>query len=152
MKLKIWLLSLSKIYNGYIITKNPRVYMGLPRWLRGKESACKGRRCWFSPCVGKIFCRRKWQPTPVFLPGKSHWQRSLADYSPRGHKSQTQLSNWTTATSCTKRVLRLSTTSSLPNCWKPKSKRTLKRRACLCLRLSSRAQLKIGFQTQLVKI
>ena len=30
--------------------------------------------------------RRKWQPTPVFLPGKSHGQRSLAGYSPWGHK------------------------------------------------------------------
>ena len=30
--------------------------------------------------------RRKWQPTPVFLPGKFHGQRSLAGYSPRGHK------------------------------------------------------------------
>ena len=29
---------------------------------------------------------RKWQPTPVFLPGKSHGQRSLAGYSPWGHK------------------------------------------------------------------
>ena len=29
---------------------------------------------------------RKWQPTPVFLPGESHGQRSLAGYSPRGHK------------------------------------------------------------------
>ena len=28
--------------------------------------------------------RGKWQPTPVFLPGKSHGQRSLADYSPWG--------------------------------------------------------------------
>ena len=30
--------------------------------------------------------RRAWQPTPVFLPGESHGQRSLAGYSPRGHK------------------------------------------------------------------
>ena len=30
--------------------------------------------------------RRKWQPTPVFLPGESHGQRSLVGYSPRGHK------------------------------------------------------------------
>ena len=37
--------------------------------------------------------RRKWQPTPVFLPGNSHGQRSLAGYSPRGHKSQTRLSD-----------------------------------------------------------
>ena len=33
--------------------------------------------------------RRKWQPTPVFLPGKSHGQRSLVSYSPCNCKSQT---------------------------------------------------------------
>ena len=38
------------------------------------------------PVVGKIPWRRKWQPTPVFLPGKSHRRRSLAGYSPWGHK------------------------------------------------------------------
>ena len=36
--------------------------------------------------VGKIPWRRKWQPSPVFLPGKSHGQRSLADYGPWGRK------------------------------------------------------------------
>ena len=36
----------------------------------------------FNPWVGKIPWRRKWQPTPVFLPGKSHGWRSLAGYSP----------------------------------------------------------------------
>ena len=36
----------------------------------------------FSPRVRKLPWRRKWQPTPVFLPGKSHRQRSLAGYSP----------------------------------------------------------------------
>ena len=40
----------------------------------------------FNPWVGKILWRRKWQPTPVLLPGKSHGQRSLAAYSQRGHK------------------------------------------------------------------
>ena len=30
--------------------------------------------------------RRKWQPPPVLLPGKSHGQRSLVGYSPQGHK------------------------------------------------------------------
>ena len=30
--------------------------------------------------------RRKWQPTPVFLPGESHGRRSLVSYSPRGGK------------------------------------------------------------------
>ena len=38
-------------------------------------------RCWFNPWVGKIPWRRKWQPTPVFLPGKSRGQRSLVGYS-----------------------------------------------------------------------
>ena len=32
----------------------------LPRWLRGKESACQYRRCRFDPWVGKIPWRRKW--------------------------------------------------------------------------------------------
>ena len=40
----------------------------------------------FDPWVRKIPWRRKWPPTPVFLPGKSSGQRSLAGYSPRGHK------------------------------------------------------------------
>jgi len=40
------------------------------------------RRCELDPWVRKIPCRRKWQPTPVLLPGKSHGQRSLASYSP----------------------------------------------------------------------
>ena len=41
---------------------------------------------WFDPWVGKIPRRRKWQPTPVFLPEKSHGQRSPVGYSPWGHK------------------------------------------------------------------
>ena len=40
--------------------------------------------------------RRKWQPTPVFLPGESHGQRSLAGYIPWGHKSRKRLSDKTT--------------------------------------------------------
>ena len=51
-------------------------------WLSGKESACQGKRRRFDPWVGKIHWRRKWQPTPVFWPGESHGQRSLAGYSP----------------------------------------------------------------------
>ena len=60
--------------------------MGLPWWLSGKESACQRRRCVLDPWVGKIPWRRKREPTPVFLPGESHGQTSLASYSPRGHK------------------------------------------------------------------
>ena len=36
----------------------------------------------------KYSWRRKWQPTPVFLPGKSHGQRSLVGYSPWGRKKK----------------------------------------------------------------
>ena len=52
--------------------------------LSGKESACQCRRYKCDPCVGKIPWRRKWQPTPVFLPGKSHGERSLAGYTVHG--------------------------------------------------------------------
>ena len=36
--------------------------------------------------VGKISCKMKWLPMPVFLPGKSHGQSSLEGYSPWGHQ------------------------------------------------------------------
>ena len=55
----------------------------------GKETVyqCKRhKRCGFDPWVGKIPCKTEWQPTPVFLPGESHGQRSLVGYSPCGHK------------------------------------------------------------------
>ena len=65
---------------------------GFPDGSVGKESACnardhiKCRRPGFSPWVGKIPWWRTWKPTPVFLPGEFHGQRSLAGYSPLGHK------------------------------------------------------------------
>ena len=65
----------------------------LPRWLSGKEPACQCRRWGFDPWVGKIPRRKKWQATPVRLPGESHGQRSLVGYSPGFEKSQTWLSS-----------------------------------------------------------
>ena len=59
---------------------------GLPGWFSGKESTCKYRRHRFNPWIGKTPWRRKWQPTPVFLPWELHEQRSLAGYGPWGHK------------------------------------------------------------------
>ena len=59
--------------------------MGFPGGTSGKELACQCRRqkrCKFDPWVRKIPWRRSWQPTPVFLPGESHGQRSLAGYNP----------------------------------------------------------------------
>ena len=62
---------------------------GLHRWCSVKKSACQcrwHRRCEFDPWARIIPWRWKWQPTPGFLPKKSHVQRSLAGYSPWGHK------------------------------------------------------------------
>ena len=63
--------------------------MDFPGGASGKESACRCRRHKipkFDLWVGKIPWRREWQPTPVFLPGKFHGQRSLAVYSSWGRK------------------------------------------------------------------
>ena len=64
--------------------------MGCPRWLSGKEPACECRRhkrllslCGLEPQVRKIPWGKKWQPTPVFLPGKSHGK---GGYGLQGHK------------------------------------------------------------------
>ena len=72
-----------------IIWRQPDRKMGLPRLCSGKESACQRRRCrrpGFDIWVGKIPWRRKWQLTSVFLPRKSHGQKSVAGYSPWGRK------------------------------------------------------------------
>ena len=65
-------------------------------------STCQYRRCRrhrFDPWVRKIPWIRKWQPTPVFFPGKFHGQRSLADYSPCGHRVH---HDWVTEHACMK--------------------------------------------------
>ena len=62
----------------------------LPGWL-----TCQWRRCGFDPWVRKIPWSSKWQPTPVFLPGKFHGPRSLAGYSPWGRK-ELHTTEWAT--------------------------------------------------------
>ena len=74
--------------------------LGWPHWGCGPSDTqcCGGLGLWggplrlrrrtrrrFYPWVGKIFWRRAWHPTPVFLPGESHGLRSLKGYSPQGH-------------------------------------------------------------------
>ena len=66
------------------------IYIGFPGSSVGKEPTYNAGDPGLIP--GKIPWRRKWQPTPVFLPGESHGQRSLAGYSPWGCKSWTGLS------------------------------------------------------------
>ena len=73
--------------------KSGQEVQALPRWLIGKDSAyqCRRSRRHRWDCI-KIHWERKWQPTPVFLPGKSHhrgvWQSTVHRVS----KSQTWLS------------------------------------------------------------
>ena len=62
---------------------------GFPGGAGGEEPLCQCRgqkRLRFGPWVGKIPRMRAWQPTPVFLPGKFHGQRSPVGYSPWGPK------------------------------------------------------------------
>ena len=66
-----------------------------------KRVCLQCRRPGFDPWVGKIPWSKIWQPTPVFLPGESHGQRSLAGYNPWGCKEldvterlTLSLSNW----------------------------------------------------------
>ena len=73
-----------------------------PYWLScspggwdGKESACHAGDAGLIP--GKIPWRRAWQPTPVFLLGESHGQRSLEGYSPWGHR-ELDITEWLTHT------------------------------------------------------
>ena len=58
----------------------------MPWWLRRLRIRLQCRKPQFDPWVENIPWRRSWQLTPVFLPGNSHGQRSLAGYSPWGGK------------------------------------------------------------------
>ena len=53
---------------------------GLPWWLRRQRNCLHRPRPGFDRWFGKIPWRRDWQPTPLFLPGEFHRQRSLAGY------------------------------------------------------------------------
>ena len=60
--------------------------LGFPGGSDSKEGACSAGGREFDPWVRKTPWRSEWQPTPVFLPGDFHGQRSLVGYSPWGHK------------------------------------------------------------------
>ena len=66
---------------------------GFPGGSDSKESACNAGDLGLILGSGRFLWRRKWQPTPVFLPGESHGQRSLVGYSPWGLQSRTRLSD-----------------------------------------------------------
>ena len=70
----------------YRISLQGPLYLLLSGGLDGKELYLQGMRPGFDPWVGKIPWRKEWQPTPIFLPGEFHRQRSLGRYSLWGHK------------------------------------------------------------------
>ena len=73
----------------YLFKVAPWFSVGFPGGSVGKESACNSRDVGeheFNPRLRNIPWRRTWQPTPIFLPGESHGQRSLAGYCPWGDK------------------------------------------------------------------
>ena len=84
----------SNVYQGHWkgkVQRSPHINIsqskrGLPWWLRWYRICLQCRRPGFDPWVRKIPWRRKWLPTPVFLPGEFHGQRSLEGYSPWGCK------------------------------------------------------------------
>ena len=69
--------------------------LGLPWWLTGKESACQAG----DEGVGKIPWRREWLPTPVFLPGEFHGQRSLVGYI-QSMGSESDTTEWLSNNHC----------------------------------------------------
>ena len=76
-----------KVYDlGHLVNSK-----GLPWWLSGWRIRLQCKRRGFYPGMGKNSWKRKWQPTPAFLPGEPHGQRSLVGYSPWA-KRQTWLS------------------------------------------------------------
>ena len=76
-----------------VILGNSNREQGFSLWLRSKKPACQCRRLPCGPWIRKILWRRKWQSTSVFLPGKSHGQRSLGGYDPWGHITTEWLNN-----------------------------------------------------------
>ena len=78
--------SIHGIFQARVLEWGVNVTKSVPSGSAGKKFTCQCRRRRSDSWVRKIPWRRKWQFTPVFLPGKFHGQRSLAGCSPWGHK------------------------------------------------------------------
>ena len=100
MECRFSIMYLSYTLNLRYIFNMPNSILDFAGGSVSKESTCnagdclQSRRPRFNPCVRKIPWRRKWQPTPVFLPGESHGERSLAGYSPGVTKNRSQLHHY----------------------------------------------------------
>ena len=74
------------MYFGTHTHTHTHIHQGFSGGSDGKQSTHNMRYPGSNPWIRKIPWKRKWQPTPVFLPGESHGQRSLVGYGPRGCK------------------------------------------------------------------
>ena len=77
------------LYKTHIFHSQYKLSIGFPYGTVVKNLPANegdGKRSGLDPCVGKIPWSRKWQPAPVFLPGKAHGQRGRAGYNPWGHR------------------------------------------------------------------
>ena len=99
LRAHFWVSSSYLAIFSFIANSNNKIsYFGglqLPWWLRVKRICLQFRRWGFDPWIGKIPWRREWLPTPLFLPGESHGQRSLAGCSPWGCK-ESDVTEWIT--------------------------------------------------------
>ena len=85
----MWVFKLGQIDKGFpggILLFPGNKHQGFPGGSEDKASACNAGDPGSIPGLGRFPWRRKWQSTPVFLPGESHGERSLVGYSPRGRE------------------------------------------------------------------
>ena len=91
----------SAVYGAFLSAEHPKNVWGFPVGAVVKKlpaEAGRARDTGLIPGLGRVpEVGNGRQPTPVFLPGKFHGQRSRAGYNPWGHESQTQLSDWVCA-------------------------------------------------------
>ena len=129
-------------------SSSSRIDWGLPKWLSGKESTFQCRKPRLDSWDEKIPWRRKWQPTLISLPGKSHGQRSLAGYSLGGGKeshttewlnSSSRIGSKSTAVFSKKDILVSGTTDKSKDNWPALASRArlLNRPTNLSLKLTS---------------
>ena len=96
----------ARVEDGKKDKKGGVVIWASPGGTSSKEPACQCRRRkkpGFDPWVGKMPWRRAWQPTPVFLPGESHGQRSLVGCSPWGREESDMTERRSAVEECRRR-------------------------------------------------
>ena len=82
---------------GHVFWGTPFSIWDFPGGPDSKEPACNEEDVGSIPGLGRPPWRREWLPSAVFLSGESHGQRSLAGYSPGGHK-EVDMTEWLSLT------------------------------------------------------